>query len=277
MKKRIPELLFLVAVILLSITGFWHIYFGVDAQPTWYHHFHIITVLIWLILLLIQLSLIGSKKLLLHRSLGLSVLVMGPLLVASVALLSVHSANRAVISGQEDILIVANVMVTLELAFTILMAFILKKQRELHGAFLMSSALLFMGIALVFTLISFVPQFKIEGPETFYRFATAASTSRYSCAIVGLLFFLKDMRNGWPWLLIGSFFFLNEFVNTIVSASNNLKPLTAFVGSLSQPLTFIGSFIVLFLLLMSTGGWNVKDIVKVRWSRAESPSRITRI
>lgn len=253
MKKRIPEFFFLVAVILLSITGFWNIYFGVGAKPTWYHHLHAITVLTWLILLLIQLSLIDRKKFLSHRNLGLSVLIIGPLVVATVALLSVHSANRAVVSGQEDILIVANVMTTLELAFVISMAFILKERRKLHGAFLMSSALLFMGIALLFTLISFAPQFKIEGPETFYRFATAGATSRYSCAIVGLLFFLRDMRNGWPWLLIASFFFLNEFVNALVSTSNNIRPLTEFVGSLSEPLTFIGSFMVLFLLLISTG------------------------
>lgn len=263
MKKRIPELLFLVAVILLSITGFWHIYFGIDAKPTPYHHFHIITVLAWLILLLIQLSLIGTKKFRLHRNLGLSVLVMGPLLVASVALLSVHSANRAVISGQEDILIVANVMTSLELAFVISMAFVLKKRRKIHGAFLMSSALLFMGIALLFTLISFVPQFKIEGPETFYRFAAAGSTSRYTCAIVGLLFFLKDKRNGWPWLLTVSFFFLNGFINVLVSSSNNIMRLTEFVGSLSEPLTFVGSFVVLLLVLISTGGWNAKKRVKV--------------
>ena len=85
----------------------------------------------------------------------------GPLLFASVALMSVHSAYKGLTSGQGDFLIVQNVMVTIETGFFILLAFIFKKQRKLHGAFLISTVILFMGIALFFTLISFVPQFKI--------------------------------------------------------------------------------------------------------------------
>lgn len=257
MKRHISELILLVAVILLSIAGFWNIYFGVDAKPTGYHHLHVISIFVWLTLLLVQINLIGRRRYLLHRNLGLSIFVIGPLVVASVALLSVHSANKAVISGRGDVLIVANVMITLELAFTIFMAFILKNNRKLHGAFLMSSALIFMGIALVFTLINFVPQYRIEGPETFNRFTIAASTSRYACATIGLLFFFRDVRNGWPWLLISSFFFLNELINTLVSSTNNIEPLTIFVGSLNQPVTFIGSFVGLLILLMSSWRWGV--------------------
>ena len=123
----------------------------------------------------------------------------------------------------------------------------------MHGAFLLSSAVLFMGIALFFTLISFVPQFKIEGPETFYRFETAAATARYICLFVGLLFFLKDRRNGWPILLVSSFFTLNNFINTLLIKRNLIQPLTEFVGSLNQLITFFGSFIVLLILLTLTG------------------------
>ncbi len=138
----------------LIIAGFWNIYFGVGANPTRYQNLHVITSLIWLFLLLYQLSLIGKKQYLIHRKIGLSILFFGPLLVATTALLSVHSAHKGVVSGQGDILIVQNVMGTLELGFIILLAFILKKRRKLHGAFLLSTALLFMGIALFFTLIS---------------------------------------------------------------------------------------------------------------------------
>ncbi|MGK7391063.1 MAG: hypothetical protein ACNS60_11960 [Candidatus Cyclobacteriaceae bacterium M2_1C_046] len=258
MKKNLPEFLFLVAVIFVSITGFWELYFGVNAKPNAYHHLHVITSLTWLILLLIQLSFIEKKNFSIHRNLGLSIFFLGPLLVATVALLSVHSANRAVISNQEDFLIVSNVMVTLELGLIILTAFILKKNRKLHGSFLISSALLFMGIALVFTLISFIPYYKIEGPETFYKFGVASSTSRNVCVIVGLFFFLKDMRYGWPWLLVLSFFFINGFINTLLIKSNKIDQLTIFVGSLDQTLTFIGSFILFLILLISTGRWNIR-------------------
>lgn len=247
------EYVLIFIVILLTITGFWNIYFKVDSKPNLYHHLHVLTNFAWLFLLLYQLNLIGNKKYLVHRKVGLSILFVGPLLLASVALLSVHSAHKGFTSGQGDFLIVQNVMVTIETGVLILLAFIFRKQRKLHGAFLMSTVILFMGIALFFTLINFVPQFKIEGPETFYRFETAGVTGRYVCLFTGLLFFLKDRRNGWPMLLAGSLHIINEFINKLLAKYNQIQPLTETVGSFNQLITFFGSFFLLLILLLLTG------------------------
>jgi len=250
--KYILEYSLIILAILLSITGFWNIYFGVDASPNLYHHFHVVTNLIWLLLLLYQLTLIGRNKHQMHRKAGLWVLFAAPLLVATTALLSVHSAHKGVVSGEGDFLIVQNVGVTVEMGLLIALAFIFKKQRKLHGAFLLSTALLFMGIALFFTLLGFVPQFKIEGPETFYRFGTAAAAARYACVVVGIVFFLKDFRNGWPVLLAGSCFSLNELVREILNENNLIQALTETIGSINQLVAFLGTFFILFMILFST-------------------------
>ncbi len=263
------EYLLIFIVILLTITGFWNIYFKVDSNPNLYHHLHVITNFIWLLLLLYQLSLIGNKKYLIHRKIGLSILFIGPLLFATIALMSVHSAYKGLTSGQGDFLIVQNVMVTIEMGFLIMLAFIFKKQRKLHGAFLLSTVILFMGIALFFTLISFVPQFKIEGPETFYRFETAGVTGRYVCLFTGLLFFLKDRRNGWPLLLAGSLHSLNELIKNLLTEHNQIQPLTETVGSLNQLMTFFGSFAVLLILLTLTGIANKRKVAKLRQPSAD--------
>ncbi len=253
LKKYAFEYVLVFLTAFLSITGFWNIYFGEKASPTPYQNLHVITIAIWLGLLFYQLNVVRKEQYAAHRKIGLSILFMGPLLVASTALLSVHSAHKGVVSGQGDFLIVQNLMTTLELALMILLGFILKKKRKLHGAFLLSTALLFIGIALFFTLISFIPQYKIEGPETFYRFETAGITSSYACLFIGLIFFLKDRRNGWPLLLAGSFLTLNGFINLYLIRHNFLQPLTEFVGSLNQVTTFIGGFVVLLVLLIFTG------------------------
>lgn len=263
-KKYIIEFSFVLIVILLSIAGFWSIYFGDGPKPTSHQTLHVITNLAWLCLLLYQLSLIGKKNLSLHRKVGLTILFCGPFLFASVALLSVFSAHKGVVSGEGDVLIVQNVMVTLELGFIILMAFVLKKRRKLHESFMLSTAVLFMGIALFFTLISFVPQFKIEGPETFYRFETAGVASRYICLFVGFLFFLKDRKNGWPIFLTSSFFTLNDFINKFLIKQNLIQPLTEFVGSLNQIITFLGSFMLLLVLLTLTGIVNKRNMGTLR-------------
>ena len=240
-------------VLLLSVTGFWQIYFGDDARPTPYHHLHVLTTFVWMFLLLWQLRLIGRNDFRLHRKAGISVLIAAPLLVASTALLSVHSAHKGLVSGRGDFLIVQNVGVTLEMGLLIVLAFVLRKRRKLHGSFLMSTAILFMGIALFFTLLSFVPMFEIDGPETFYRFGTAAATGQVVCLIVGFLFVIRDWRNGWPMLLAALFFGLNGWIRSTLSDRNLITPLTEVVGSMSQPLTFVGTFAVLLSLLIATG------------------------
>src|SRR5688572_2254229 len=220
------------AVMLIMVLGFWDIYFGADASAQPHHHLHITTVFIWIGLLLTQLTLMARGSREMHRKVGLVVLVAGPLLVATTAMLSVHSAHKGVVSGEGDFLIVQNVMVTLELGLLIFLAFLLKNRRKLHGSLLLSTTILFMGIALFFVMISFVPQFRIEGPETFYRFQMAAITGQVICVAVGFLFFIRDRRNGWPFLVAGLCFFLNEAIRSLLMSFGLVDPLTEIVGSM---------------------------------------------
>lgn len=247
------ESLLIGATTLLAIAGFWNVYFGPGSHANPYHHLHVVTNFIWLTLLLCQLALIGNGNYSTHRRLGLSILMAAPLLVASTTLLSIQSAQKGLASGQGDFMIVQNVMGTLELGLIIILAFALRRKRQLHAAFLVSTALLFMGIAMFFSLIGFVPGFKIEGPETFYRFGKALTTVQYGCLVIGLLFFVKNPKNGWPFLMVGSFFLLNEFIKSLLTQRDLIQPLTETVGSISQPLAFAGSFVFLLLLLAATG------------------------
>lgn len=247
------EYILVLVVLLLSIAGFWGIYFGADAKPTPYQNLHVVTNLIWLGLLLYQIILVRKKQHAAHRKIGLSILFLGPWLFATTALLAVYSAHKGVVSGEGDALMVQNVMGSLELGFIILMAFVVRKKRKLHGAFLLGTTVLFMGIAVFFSLIGFVPQFRIEGPETFYRFGQAGAAGSIVGLVIGIIFFAKDRRNGWPVLLAGSTFTVNQFVNTYLGDHKLIQPVTEFVGSLSQVMTFVGSFLLLLVLLLLTG------------------------
>lgn len=140
-------------------------------------------------------------------------------------------------------------MGTLQLGLLILLAFVLRRRRALHGAFLLGTAIAFLGIALFFSLIGFVPAFRIEGPETFHRFASAAATGQAVCLAVGLLFVIKDRRHGWPLLLAAAFFPLNEGVRAFLASRDLIGPLTEFVGALDPTATFVGSLAVFLALL----------------------------
>lgn len=143
------EYALIAAVALISVLGFWDIYAGRRADPQAHHHLHVVTVFIWMGLLLVQLRFIDKGNQRIHRNLGLAVLAAAPLLVATTAMLSVHSAHRGLVSGEGDFLIIQNVMGTIWLALLISLAFLFRKRRKLHASLLLSTLLLFMGIALL--------------------------------------------------------------------------------------------------------------------------------
>ncbi len=243
------EFVFLLAVFVMSILGFWDIYFAPDATPQMHHHLHLLTVFAWLGLLASQLSQIARGAYQRHRKTGKMVLVIAPILVGTTAMLTVHSAQKGVASGEGDFLIIQNVMGTFWLALFIILAFAFRRRRLLHGAFLMSTAIIFMGVALFFVLISFAPPFRIEGPETFYRFQTAAMTGQLICLGAGLVLWLKSWRSNWPYVLAALSFLANEAIKGSLAAQELIDPLTLSVASLHRPVAFLVSFIFMLVVL----------------------------
>lgn len=254
--KYTLEFLFLLLAIAMSVVGFSSLYTGEQTGPDAYQALHIITSFTWLLLLLGQLVVVRQHRFHLHRTVGMSIFFAGPVLVATLAMLSVHSAAKDAGVGRPDVLVVQNVMVTLEVALLILLGFVLRRNRSIHGSLLMSTALLFLGIALFFTLISYVPGYRIEGPETFSRFADAAQASSIVGSLVGLGLFLARRRTGWPWLLTGSFFFANGFLQMFVARTDRTKALTQLVASIGRAPAFaLGLTIFAALLWMA---WRVE-------------------
>ena len=244
---------FLAAALAVGVAGFWDLYLGPDADPEPHHHLHAITSLGWLGLLLAQLRLVASARVAWHRRLGLSVLVAGPLVVASLALLTVHSAAEGLASGEGDTLIVQNVAVTAEVGVLLVLAFAALRRPRLHGATLLSTALFFFGIALFFALLSFAPPFRIEGPETFYRFGTAALAAQGVTVAVAVGLFLNDRRYGRPYLLVAGLFVANGLAAAALGPTGGADALTRLVGGLSPGVAVGVTFVAVLGALLVVG------------------------
>lgn len=253
-QKYSLEFVFLLMVIAVSLVGFSSLWADESAKLTPYHGLHIVTSVAWLFLLLYQLVLTRQQQFRRHRAVGKLIFVAGPLLVASLTLLSVNSAAKEAAVGEGDSLLVQNFVTSMQVALLIFLAFALRRNREVHASFLMSTSLLFMGIALFFTFISYVPGYKVEGPETFYRFAKAGQTISIVALIVGIVFFLKSWRTGWPWLISGSFLTLNGLLQVYLDKTDQTKALTQLVASIGRGPSFFVSLIVFGILLRLV--WN---------------------
>ena len=248
-QKHTLEFVFLLMVIAVSVVGFSSLALGENPELTPYHYLHISVVFAWLLLLLSQLVLIRQHSVGRHRAIGKSIFIAGPLLVSSLMLLSVHSAAKESGEGKGDDLLVQNVGTTLEIAGLVFLAFVVRRNRKLHESFLMSTTLQFMGIALFFTFISYVPRFKIEGPETFSRFANAGQTISIIIILLGLVFFLKKWRTGWPWMIAGLCFSLNGFLQAYLDSTGRTESLTHLVSSVGRVPAFVLSFLIFGALL----------------------------
>lgn len=243
------EILLVLVTMIVGLLGFWNIYVDPREPAEPHHHLHVITTFGWMGLLLAQLLLLAQGRWPLHRKVGLSVLAAGPLLVGATALLTVHSAQSAISSGQPDFLIVQNVIGTLWLALVLVLAFLFRKRRKVHGAFLMSSLLLFLGPAVFFALIAFAPAYRIEGPETFYRFQTAGEMSLNINLAIALLMFAKDWRNGWPYLFTAASGPLAVALQIYVGSAGLRDGLTLAVAAPNKIATFAVTFAVTGFLL----------------------------
>lgn len=228
------ELVFLAVVIAVSVTGFSSLFRSTPVALTGYQILHIVVSLAWLLLLTAQLALLRQRRFALHRAIGKWILVAGPVLVASVSLLTAHSAAREAAAGTVDDLVVQNVTFTLELALLLVLAVRLRHDRNVHGALMLSTALMFLVIASFFTLTSYVPGFRIEGPETFDRFAKAGQLSALAGSVIGVVFFLRNVRSGWPWLLTSAFFILNGLLQAVVDQAGRTRSLTNLVGAIGE-------------------------------------------
>jgi hypothetical protein len=260
--KYTLEIAFVILVIAVSLAGFSSLFIGTQAQRTPHHYLHIVTSLAWLALLLCQLVLISRHSFQRHRALGKSIFFAGPVLGATLVMLTVHSAAKDAAVGRADFMVVQNVMVTLEVALLIFLAFVLRRNRAVHGAFLLSTALLFMGIALFFVLISYVPGYRSAGPGAPPDFAGAGQAIVYVSGAIALLFFLKNMRTGWPWLLAGSFFVVNGLLQMVVARTETTKPLTFLIASIGSAPAF-GLSLLIFASLL----W-------LAWKRADTRSPV---
>jgi hypothetical protein len=255
-QKYALEIAFVVLALALSLAGFSSLFTRDQAWPDAYQSLHIVTSLAWLLLLLGQLLLVRQRNFGRHRAIGTSIFVAGPIVVASVSLLTVHSAAKDAIAGRADTLVVQNVAFALEVALLIFLAFLLRHNRRVHGSLLLSTVLMFMVIALFFTLISYVPGYRAEGPDTPPRFAEAGQMSALIGALVGLLFFLRSWRTGWPWLLTSVFFLVDGYVQFLVAEADRTTALTALVASVGRAPAFLLGLTIFGALLLVA--WRVK-------------------
>ncbi len=138
---------YFISLLLLAFVGFWETYFSkLLIETNDYVHFHAITMLFWLILLIIQSFLIKSNNFQWHRILGKISYILVPMIIISLVLL----AHKQIIIHDYGIsynrLYILFLQLSLLSIFIIsyIFAIIFRHSPAIHGRFIICTALTFI-------------------------------------------------------------------------------------------------------------------------------------
>ena len=133
--------IFFVALLLLAIPAFWPTYlFPKKYETDWHVHLHGIAMLLWMVLLIVQASLIQLKSFAVHRALGKASFILVPVIVASTLLLA-HYRMRSGLN--RELIYFFYVQVALLVQFTIAYSLAIFERRtpSAHMRFMVCTAL----------------------------------------------------------------------------------------------------------------------------------------
>jgi hypothetical protein len=146
-------------------------------------------------------------------------------------MLTVHSARSALASGQEDFLIVQNVLGTSVARHWCWCWLSPQEAKEGARRTSVQHAHPVPGAGALLRADRLCTPFPHRGAETFYRFGMAAMTGQGIILVAALALFFADRRNNWPYLFAASSFFLGEAIKALLTRSDLIDPLTRVVGT----------------------------------------------
>lgn len=144
MEKSYRRIIYLfIGIIIISFLGFYKTYFGFFPQfkgVNWVVHFHVLVIISWFALLIIQPILIRQQRVALHKRLGRLSYVIAPLIVISFVLMT----NYGQLKHKDTGLFGATLFDGTFFLILYMLAIVYKKNTAFHARFMILSAIPFI-------------------------------------------------------------------------------------------------------------------------------------
>lgn len=240
--------------LLVILTGFWASYFAPigSAMPLAFH-VHAITAMSWLFLLIVQSIVIHRRMNAVHRMVGWASFVFFPLLILGLAMIVNVSAERYAVRENPFINVFgpsAGIGMLIAIAAYLTLFYLALKNRravKLHAGYMLATPMILFESPMSRVIGTFAGGSLREGAWGVLDSIVMANTL---CTVFALALYLRDRRNGAPWLLAAGFM-------TLQSAAMWTAPDIAFLGAMFDAYARVPDWIGLALAVTAgvAAGW----------------------
>lgn len=250
--------LFLIAVLLVILAGFWASYFAQVGGPMpLAFHLHALSSMAWICLLITQHVAIHRRANAFHKQMGLASFALFPFLMLGFMMILNLSASRY--AGQESAFILyagpsfGFGMVVSNAAYLTLFYLAMKHRRnvKLHAGYLLATPMILFESPFSRIMGQVCPWMNVIGSEGVQSLFDMIVISDMMMAALALVLYLRDRKHGAPWLVAIFFLVLQSFVMWFTPFYNDvLGPPFAAYAALPEAVT-----LSLGLLLGVAAGW----------------------
>lgn len=222
----------------LTVPAFWPGYFGQLGNAFWQLHVHGVTAMLWVILVILQSWSIhhGHRKL--HKTAGLSVLMLTPLFVAGSCLVTATMAVKPGPFGELFGASLGLLDVMTVFAFPAFVFLALKHRRNvaLHAGWMLATVFPLVNPTTSRLFSRFLPGFTIDSIEELPKFETAVHLSQAIVVAIAAYLFLKNRRHGAPMLALLAFLVVQWIMFVTLAKSAWWKGIDLQIGAMSPSL-----------------------------------------
>jgi len=195
-------------VLLVIVTGFWASYFAPLRSPMpLAFHVHAVTASSWLLLLIAQSVVIHQRKNALHKVMGKASFALFPLLILGFTMIINVSADRFAARESEFIAYLGpsfGIGMTVAIAAYLTLFYQSLRQRRnarLHAGYLLATPMILFESPFSRAMSQYFPWMNVIGSEGPRELLDTIVVSNVLVSAFALVLYLRDRRNGAPWLV----------------------------------------------------------------------------
>lgn len=251
---------YILAVIAVTILGFWESYFSVIGTTPWQFHAHGVAASLWVLMVLFQSWAVHKEQLPLHRAVGKSSLLLFPFLIGGLAAI-IDVTGKGFVTGDGLVrqMFGGQFLIGLALAiaaYVVLYYRALKYRRKvwLHSGYMLATPLILFESPFSRILGTWMPGLIVRGPQDFHLIMPSILWAMAVSLVIIAVLWWRFRDKASPFLVAGGFIVAQMLTMGLMTDNAVLARLLVVIGNAPSALVVLTGFTI--GAATSWAGWN---------------------